>query len=99
MEHNSLVKKILRKLNRENISLKLSKCEFAKQKCEWLGHRITETGVTPLKRKTWPIEALSAPETVTKIEIIHGLDPQPSIKLTGYSRNVSFSKAAPQQEE
>ena len=31
VEHISLVEKILRKLNRENISLKLPKCEFAKR--------------------------------------------------------------------
>ena len=66
VEHISLVEKILRKLNRENISLKLPKCEFAKRECEWLGHRITETGVTPLKRKTSPIDALTAPKTVTQ---------------------------------
>ena len=57
VEHITLVEKILRKLNRENISLKLPKCEFAKRECEWLGHRKTETGVTPLKRKTSPIDA------------------------------------------
>ena len=34
VEHISLVEKILRKLNRENISLKLAKCEIAKRKCE-----------------------------------------------------------------
>ena len=33
LEHISLVEKILRKLNRENISLKLPKCEFAKREC------------------------------------------------------------------
>ena len=54
VEHISLVEKILRKLNRENISLKLPKCEFA--------------GVTPLKRKTSPIDALKAPKTVTQLK-------------------------------
>ena len=64
VEHISLVENILRKLNREIISLKLPMCEFAKRECEWLGHRITETGVTPLKCKTTPIDALAAPKTV-----------------------------------
>ena len=68
----SLVEEILRKLYRENISLKLPKCEFAKRKCEWLGHRITETGVTPLKRKTSPIDALTAPKTVTQLKSFMG---------------------------
>ena len=72
VEHISLVEKILRKLNRENISLKLPKCEFAKRECEWLGHRITGTGVTPLKRKTSPIDALKAPKTVTQLKSFMG---------------------------
>ena len=72
VEHISLVEKILRKLNHENISLKLPKCEFAKRECEWLGHRITETGVTPLKRKTSPIDALKAPKTVTQLKSFMG---------------------------
>ena len=72
VEQISLVEKILRKLNRENISLKLPKSEFAKRECEWLGHRITETGVTPLKRKTSPIDALKAPKTVTQLKSFMG---------------------------
>ena len=72
VEHISFVEKILRKLNRKNISLKLPKCEFAKRECEWLGHRITETGVTPLKRKTSPIDALAAPQTVTHLKSFMG---------------------------
>ena len=76
MEHIFLIEKILRQLNREKISLKLLKCEFAKRDCEWLGHRITETGVTPLKRRTSPIDALAAPKTVTQLKSfmssIHG---------------------------
>ena len=72
VEHISLVEKILRKLNRENISLKLPKCEFAKRECEWLGHRIRETGITPLKRKTSPIDALAAPKSVTHLKSFMG---------------------------
>ena len=72
VEHISLNEKILRKLNRENISLKLINCEFAKRECEWLGHHITETGVTPLKRKTSPIDALATPKIVTQLKSFMG---------------------------
>ena len=72
VEHISLVEKILRKLNRKNISLKLPKCEFAKREWEWLGHRITETGVMPLKRETSPIDALAAPKTLTQLKSFMG---------------------------
>ena len=70
--HLSLVEKIIRKLNRENISIKLPKCEFAKRECEWLGHRIKETEVTPLKGKTSPIDALAASKTVTQLKSFMG---------------------------
>ena len=66
-----MVEKILRKLNRE-ILLKLPMCEFEKRECEWLRHRITETGVMPLKRKTSPIDALLAPKTVTQLKSFMG---------------------------
>ena len=61
VEHISLVEKILRNLNRENISLKIPKCD-----------RISETGLTPLKRKTSPIDALTTPETVTRLKSFMG---------------------------
>ena len=48
IERISTAKKLLRKLDKENKSLKLKKCNFAQRECEWLGHKITSTGVTPL---------------------------------------------------
>ena len=41
IEHISTVEKILKKLDKEKMALKLSKCKFAQRECEWLGHRIT----------------------------------------------------------
>ena len=57
-----------RKLDRENMSLKLTNSQFARKKCEWLGHKITCTGITPLIRKTEPIESLKAPKTVSQLK-------------------------------
>ena len=39
IEHIALVEKISAKLHNENMALKLEKCQFAKNECEWLGHR------------------------------------------------------------
>ena len=78
VEHISLVEKILRKLNCDNRSLKLAKCEFAKRECEWLGHSMMELGITLLKRKTATINAQPAPKNYNAIEIIYGLNLQPS---------------------
>ena len=59
IDHIATVEKTLKKLNRENMSLKLTKCKFAQRECEWLGHKITHTGITPLVRKTEPINCRS----------------------------------------
>ena len=72
MEHISAVERILRKLDRENMSLKLTKYQFARKECEWLGHKITCTGITPLIRKTEPIESLKAPKTVSQLKSFMG---------------------------
>ena len=72
IEHISTVERILRKLNRENMSLKLTKCQFARRECEWLRLKITRTGITPLVRKTEPIESRKAPKTVSQLKSFMG---------------------------
>ena len=59
IDHIATVEKTLKKLDRENMSLKQTKCNFAQRECEWLGHKITHTGITPLVRKTEPINCRS----------------------------------------
>ena len=54
------------------MSLKLTKCNIAQQECDWLGHKITRTGVKPLIRKTEPIEALKPPRTLTQLKSFMG---------------------------
>ena len=71
IEHKATVEN-LRKLDKENMSLKLTKCNFAQQECKCLGHEITYTGVRPLIRKIEPIEALKPPRTLTQLKIFMG---------------------------
>ena len=68
IEHIALVEKILAKLDKEITALKLEKCQFAKNTCEWLGHRITKSGITPMVRKTDPIDKLAAPRTLSQLK-------------------------------
>ena len=60
-KHLDLVRKCLKKLDQENLRINLAKCQFANKKIEWLGHNITQSGVTPLSSKTDAIGKLSAP--------------------------------------
>ena len=51
IEQIALVEKILRKHDKENMAVKMEKCKFARNECEWLGHRITNSDITPLFEK------------------------------------------------
>ena len=61
IEHIALVEKILPKSDTKNMALILEKCQYARNECELLGHRITKSGITPMVRKTDPIDKLVAP--------------------------------------
>ena len=71
-KHLDLVRKCLIKLDQENLRKNLAKCHFAKEKIEWLGHNITQSGVTPLSNKTDAIGKLSAPTNLKKTSIVYG---------------------------
>ena len=71
-KHLDLVRKCLIKLDQENLRINLAKCHFAKEKIEWLGHNITQSGVTPLSSKTDAIGKLSAPTDLKKLRSFMG---------------------------
>ena len=61
-EHENELNKILEKLDKENLAINLQKCEFGKNKIEWLGLKITPQGITPLITKTEAILKLENPK-------------------------------------
>ena len=67
-----LVRKSLIKLDQENLRINLAKCHFVKDKIQWLGHYITQTGITPLSNKTDAIGKLSAPANLKKLRSFMG---------------------------
>ena len=66
------MEKIWKKLEKENMALKLEKCKFARNECEWLGHRVTNSGITPLVRKTNPIDNLVSPKSLSQLKSFMG---------------------------
>jgi hypothetical protein len=77
-DHVTLLTEVLQTLSHHNLFAKLSKCSFAQNTIEYLGHVISSTGVStdPLKIRAvqdWPI-----PTTVKEVRSILG--------LTGYYR-------------
>ena len=72
IEQNALVEKFLAQLDKEYMALKLEKCQFAKNECEWLGHRITKSGITSMVRKTDPIDELVDPRSLSQLKSFMG---------------------------
>ena len=70
-KHLDLVRKCLIKLDQYYLRINLAKYHFAK-KMEWLGHNITQSGITPLSNKTDAIGKLSAPTNLKKLRSFMG---------------------------
>ena len=71
-EHEQELDKILHKLDAEGLAISLQKCEFAKNKIEWLGFTITPSGITPLVTKTEAIMKLENPKTLKQLRSFLG---------------------------
>ena len=66
IEHITAIEKTLRKLNKKNLSVKLTKCNLAQR------NKLTPTSVFSLVRKTKPIESLKAPCTESQLKSFTG---------------------------
>ena len=71
-DHEKELDKILYLLDKENLAIKLQKCEFAKKKITWLGYEITPTGITPTKKKCESINKLETPKTLKQLRSFMG---------------------------
>ena len=50
-EHDEILEQVLKCLQDHDIRLTLSKCKFAQESVEYLGHRIDVSGLHPTKGK------------------------------------------------
>ena len=66
-DHLDLGKKYLIKLDQGNLPINLAKWHFAKNRTEWLSHRITQSGIPPLSNKTGAIQNPSTPTILKKL--------------------------------
>ena len=66
-EHERLVLDVLQKLDNENLALKLAKCEFFQTEVNWLGHKLTPSGITPKVTKTEAILNLQHPKLLKQL--------------------------------
>ena len=72
IEHGNLVEAVLKKLDAENLALKITKCEFFKQEVNWLGHHLSEAGVRPKIPKTEAVINLNPPKSLKQLRSFLG---------------------------
>lgn len=65
-EHLIHLKKIFDTFKLNNLTLNITKCEFAKQSIEYLGHIISSTTITPLPDKIKCISLLPEPKSLAQ---------------------------------
>ena len=51
LDHELDIYKVLSRHDKENLAIKLEKCEFAKSSITWLGYKITQSGISPTVKK------------------------------------------------
>lgn len=66
-EHLAHLKLLFEMVEKENITLKLSKCQFAKASVVYLGFRISENQFAPLRSNTEAIEKAPAPKDLKSL--------------------------------
>ena len=61
-DHKLDIKLILKRLDEENLAIKVENCEFSKLKITWLGYNITQSHISPNKKKTVSLKSLEPPK-------------------------------------
>ena len=70
-DHNLDIDSVLSRLDKENLAIKLEKCEFAKPKIT-LGYKVTQTGISPTIKKTDSILNFKSPITLKQLRSLMG---------------------------
>ena len=71
-QHIDKLKKVLDKLDQENMAISLNKCKFGCKEVEWLGFIINEFGTIPIHKKTEAITNLQHPKTFKQLKSFMG---------------------------
>ena len=67
------LRRVLDKLNQENMAILVNKCKFGFKEVEWLGFVINEYGTIPMHKKTDAITKLHHPKTFKQLKRFMGL--------------------------
>ena len=72
-EHCNRLRAVLTRFRQHDLRLNLAKCTFAAKKVHYLGHMISEDGVSPLPSKIEAIKQIPVPKTVKEVRSFLGL--------------------------
>ena len=72
-EHLSNLEQVLRKLAKAGMRLKRGKCKFLEPQVEYLGHKISQQGIQPTKKKVEAIVKSPRPSNVPQLRSFLGL--------------------------
>ena len=72
-QHLLLVRKVLKTLEAHGIKIKLTKCSWFQQKVKFLGHIVSQTGLSKLPSYMKKVEEYPKPETVRQLREFLGL--------------------------
>ena len=71
-EYKAILTKILNILDSKNMSVHWEKCAFFQKKIEWLGFKISNSGVKPLVGKSDSIKSLPKPKNISELRSFFG---------------------------
>lgn len=72
-EHLENIRKVLRKIQKAELTIKLKKCNFGMAECTYLGHRIGGGGVLPVESKVKAIQEMPIPQTKKQVRSFLGM--------------------------
>jgi transposase InsO family protein len=72
-EHDIKLREVFDRIRENNLKLKPEKCEFLRKEVSYLGHVISENGVSPEPAKTRAIEEYPPPQNVKQLRSFLGL--------------------------
>jgi hypothetical protein len=72
-DHNKRLKEVLQRLRENNLKLQPDKCEFLRKEVIYLGHIISENGISPDPSKLTAIKEFPTPKKVKDVQSFIGL--------------------------
>ena len=66
-KHFEVVKQVLKRVDNANIRLKWEKCKFAVEDIDWLGYKLSQTGIKPINSKVQAITEKLTPKSLKEL--------------------------------